>query len=96
MNRLPDLTYLLYANAIGQINDNDNSLVNRIYDSQTIDRIMYRQILADIEQNMFRSKIRNIDNEDHVTYTMFFDVKQYRPLIEMMQSRYGKQAHRLI
>lgn len=89
LNRMPDLIYMLYANTIRFFNDKDKSIINRIYDRETIDKLMYKQILSDIEQNIFRSKIRNIDNEDSIVYTLFFDIKQYQQLIEMIKTRYG-------
>jgi len=95
LNRYPDLTYMLYANAIGQFNDHGTEFNNRIYDKKTIDNIRCRLILADIEQNLYRCKIRNKDNKENCTYTLVFNVDErsrifeaYRPLLDMIKARY--------
>lgn len=51
---------------------------------------MLKSILADIEQNLFRSAIRNVNFDGKVKYLLFFDTKNYAQLIEMMRERYGK------
>ena len=58
LNRMSELLYYLYANEIGMFNDTDKSLIKRIYDKTTIDEIRCKMILADIEQNLYRCKIR--------------------------------------
>ena len=45
-------------------------------------------VLADIEQNMFRSAIRNADNCSPVTYYLFFAHEHYRELIDAIRDRY--------
>lgn len=45
-------------------------------------------VLADIEQNMFRSAIRNADNCSPVTYYLFFAHEHYRELIGAIRDRY--------
>ena len=52
--------------------------------------IMCRCIAADIEQNLFRSKIRNVDCKEPVTYTILFNVKEYAEVIDIMKSRFPK------
>ena len=95
LNRYPDLTYMLYANAIGQFNNRSTGFNNRIYDKETIDDIRCRLILADIEQNLYRCKIRNKDNKENCTYTLVCNVDErsrifeaYRPLLDMIKARY--------
>lgn len=95
LNRYPDLTYMLYANAIGQYNDSNTEFTNRTYDKETIDDIRCRLILADIEQNLYRCKIRNRDNKEKCTYTLICNVDEhtkifenYHPLLEMIKVRY--------
>lgn len=61
LNRWSDVVYMLYANKIGIYNSEDKSLIKRIYDKETIDKIRCGLILTDIEQNLYRSKIRNQD-----------------------------------
>lgn len=95
LNRYPDLVYMLYVNSIGQINDEELCLINRIYGKETIDSIRCRMILADIEQNLYRCKIRNRDNSKKCTYTLICNVEEhnklfdlYSPLLQMIKTRY--------
>lgn len=95
LNRYSDLTYVLYANAIGQFNDENKKLINRIYDLETIDNIRCNLILADLEQNIYRSKIRNTNNKEKCVYNLICNfneqnnlIESYKPLIEMIKSRY--------
>lgn len=46
-------------------------------------------LLEDFEQNLYRSAIRNIDNTDNVTYTIFFNTNAYYDLVELLRWRYG-------
>ena len=50
---------------------------------------MFRAILADIEQNLFRGKIRNADCCDPVKYTIVLNVTEFMPMIEMMKERFS-------
>ncbi len=95
LNRYPDLTYMLYANAIGQCNDSNTGFTNRTYSKETIDSIRCRLILADIEQNLYRCKIRSGDNKENCTYTLICNVDErsrifeaYSPLLDMIKARY--------
>lgn len=95
LNRYSDLTYVLYANAIGQFNDENKELINRISDLETIDNIRCNLILADLEQNIYRSKIRNTNNKEKCVYTLICNfneqnnlIEDYKPLIEIIKSRY--------
>lgn len=51
---------------------------------------MTRSVLADIEQNLFRSAIRNVDNVQPVTYYLFFAHERYEELITAIKARYGR------
>lgn len=98
LHRYSELIYMLYANEIEQCNDTGNdAIVTRIYDKETIDRIRCRFILADIEQNLYRCKIRNSNNTEKCTYTLIcnvdesnFTLENYHPLIDLIKSRYEK------
>ncbi len=57
---------------------------------------MLKSILADVEQNLFRCAIRNVNFDGKVKYLMFFDVKNYAQLIEMMKKRYGSLGAKII
>ncbi len=50
--------------------------------------IVVRSILADIEQNFFRSGIRRADNEDAVAFYLFMNMETNQDLIRYMKSRY--------
>ena len=95
LNRWSELIYVLYANEIGRCNDLDRSLIKRIYDTETIDRIRCNLILADIEQNIYRCRIRNNDNKHKCNYMLMFNTteksrlfKDYQPLVTMIKRRY--------
>ena len=88
LNRFPDLIYLLYANEIGRFNDIDKDLINRIYDKRTINNLCCRLILSDIEQNLYRCKIRNRDNTEMCTYTLICNMEEYETLLNMIMKRY--------
>ncbi|MBE7055839.1 MAG: hypothetical protein E7388_00150 [Ruminococcaceae bacterium] len=97
LHRYSELIYMLYANAINQFNDSDKTFNQRIYDMETIDNIRCNLIITDIEQNLFRCKIRNNDNREQCTYTLICTVKEknelfegYQPIINMIKSRYEK------
>lgn len=95
LNRWSELIYMLYKNEIGQINDDVNLLTQRVYDTITIDDVRCRLILSDIEQNLYRCKIRNHDNTEKCTYTIICSTKEkmdllynYQPLVDMIKRRY--------
>lgn len=95
LNRWSELIYVLYANEIGCCNDLDKSLIKRLYDTETIDRIRCSLILADIEQNIYRCSIRNNGNNQKYNYMILFNTiersklfKDYQPLVTMIEKRY--------
>jgi len=95
LNRWSELIYVLYSNEIGRYNDFDKSLIKRIYDIETIDKIRCSLILADIEQNIYRCSIRNKDNNQKCNYMILFNTfersklfKDYKPLVTMLERRY--------
>lgn len=95
LNRWSELIYVLYANEIGRCNDLDESLIKRIYDVETIDRIRCSLILSDIEQNIYRCSIRNNGNKHKCNYMILFNTiersklfKDYKPLVTMLERRY--------
>lgn len=52
--------------------------------------IMCRYIAADIEQNLFRSKIRNIDCKESVTYTIMLNCKDQSDVISILADRFPR------
>ena len=49
-----------------------------------------RYLAADLEQNIMRSKIRNVDCNEPVIYTVLLNVKAYSDLIEIIRKRFPK------
>lgn len=46
-------------------------------------------LLADLEQNIFRSAIRNINFVNNIHVILFFNITEYENLIELIRYRYG-------
>ena len=88
LNRYSDLAYKLQA-GYNALEKYDGKKITIAAGKSKIDSVMYNTILADIEQNLYRTKIRNADNTDIVTYTILFNTKQYKHLIELLKARYG-------
>ena len=72
LNRFPDSVYRLYASEISHYNDSDEGklFTCRNFEPYHIAHIRSLLILSDIEQNMFRCRIRNADNKEPCTYTI--------------------------
>lgn len=51
--------------------------------------IAYRELLADIEQNIMRSTLRDNNNIEPVQYTLYFDTEEMFELCEAIQFRFG-------
>lgn len=68
------------ADAIKQVREEMN------YNVETMTSV----VLADIEQNIFRSAIRNADNCQPVTYYLFFAHEQYERLVAAIRERYER------
>ncbi len=88
LNRYSDLSYQLQAGYIA-LEKYNGKKATIVAGKSKIDNVMYNTILADVEQNLYRTKIRNADNTDMVTYTMLFNTNQYKHLIELLKTRYG-------
>lgn len=57
---------------------------------------MTNALLTDVEQNLFRGAIRNMDYTGKYLYTMYFRTRIYKDLIEKMTERYGRRLHAVI
>ncbi len=57
---------------------------------------MTNAILTDIEQNLFRGAIRNMEYTGNYLYTMYFKARTYADLIEKMTERYARRLHAVI
>ena len=95
MHRWPELVYTLYFSEIIQYNE-DYELTNVIGDIIDIDNLKCRLLLADMEQNMFRSKIRNRDNTEECVFTLIYNpleknvfFEEYSPLLKAIMERYN-------
>lgn len=53
-----------------------------------IDNVMFNTLLADIEQNLYRSRIRNHNDKTPVKYTLMFNTTNYAGLIDKIKERY--------
>lgn len=96
LNRFSDLTYRLktYHNVISNVTTDGEvvKFISRKASEEKAKETMYRAIMSDIEQNLFRSKLRNPDCKEPVRYLMFFNTDEFKPMIELMQERY-KEAN---
>lgn len=60
-------------------------------ESKLVYSIIFRFLIADIEQNLFRMKIRRNDCRDEVCYYLFIKTKVYRKLIVGLEDRFVKK-----
>lgn len=88
LNRYSDLAYQLQA-GYNTLEKYHNKKVTIAAAKSKIDDVVNNTILANIEQNLYRTKIRNANNTDLVTYTILFNTNQYKHLIELLKARYG-------
>ncbi len=59
-----------------------------LYVDNELNELMYRSILADFEQNIFRVKIRDFRNTDHVEVFAYWDSNMFDRLNELIKERY--------
>lgn len=92
LNRYSDTDYrqITYLTKLLE-KDYGSSNVIRVIGQSAVDKVMNHSLLADFEQNLFRSKLRNIDCTDAVTYTLFINTTTYKDLIDLIIERYGKR-----
>lgn len=92
LNRFPDIAYkqIAYMTKLLE-HDYLNHAVTRWIGNNATENVMNLLLLADIEQNLFRSKLRNVDCTDSITYTIFLNTSAYGNLIELIKKRYGKE-----
>lgn len=91
LNRYPDTYYtqIAYITQLLQKKCKSIKIVGKQGIKMMFASIRNNALMADLEQNIFRSKIRSIDCTEPVSYTLFLNVKTYADLIKMMQDRYG-------
>lgn len=59
-----------------------------IFDSSPLNDIMFSTIMADFEQNIFRTAIRNYDNDKDIVVFTFWNCSTFEPLNHMIEERY--------
>lgn len=89
LNRYPDIAYkqIVYLTKLLD-SDYGNRAVTKWIRESTVENVMSLSLLADIEQNLFRSKLRNVDCSEPITYTIFLNTAAYSNLIELIRNRY--------
>ena len=92
LNRYSDTEYKQIAYLTKLLEkDYGTSKVTRVIGQNAIEKVKNFSLLADFEQNLFRSKLRNIDCEDAVTYTLFINVSTNQGLIDLIVERFEKR-----
>ncbi len=106
LNRFPELAYFMMSSEDYELNiemlkelppEKTITFFEKIFDFRSknawlMEDVMFRSIFADIEQNLFRGVIRNPESTEKMTYALFFDVKKYEYLIDLMKERYGTRG----
>ena len=99
INRMQPVQYLVHVLArhedmledlAGREPESMYDQIQAIYQDDRYIEFMTVHVLADIDQCMFRSAIRNADNLDSVVYYIFYKQSQYPALREAIESRYKK------
>jgi len=98
MFRFPEsfyLTYFLWQNkqhleAIKALDlEHTADYLKNLVKTQEYQITVSRFLLADLEQNMFRSTIRQSDSVDPAHYYVFCDIERYALLFSLAQRKYG-------
>ncbi len=102
LHRMPDYVYKYlcgYSNGLNINTERNSKSVTRIISKDRLIDYRNQLLLADIEQNLFRSKIRNADNNDPVVYNIIsaYNGKDSESMInaklaDMIQSRYTQMG----
>ncbi|MPL98139.1 hypothetical protein SDC9_44339 [bioreactor metagenome] len=103
-NRAPDLIYLIIYlvqhteayQQLQQMSEDDSRkhikslliMKKGCFINPDINQIMFNSLLADFEQNIFRTAIRRYDNEKHVTIFTYWNCKIYIALNKLISERY--------
>lgn len=96
---LPHSVYFLIAGEIVKYNHH-NDLTNIVSDYNTVDEVMCRFIMADLEQNIFRGCIRDEANQATMNYMLFCNYDYLSTLTDrhsmLQQVVDGKKLKRMI
>lgn len=90
--RYPDV---VYADIAGyNILSSNSKLTAKIMTQQAFahrqKQIMYKYISADIEQNLFRSAVRNADCNEPIIYTILLNMREYGNIADIITQRFPK------
>src|SRR5699024_6605772 len=80
------------SNDIHSTNTKLNELINMEYGNFTNNemmKIMYSKLLVDIEQNIFRTKIRDYSNTEKVDIALIYNAKTYDILNFLIEDRFN-------
>ena len=107
LNRFPPMFYFLLSALIEEENcepsidmmipfslppEKQVSAWSKMLNPNVSNGVMDFCLLSDIEQNIYRSAIRNADNTQPVTYDIFLNTNEYADLIDLLRWRFGKQG----
>ena len=70
------------------LKDNDSRIRAILKETDNCAEVMISHVLADIDQNMFRSAIRNAKNRQDVSYYLFYQDAQVHDLKKAIKDRY--------
>ena len=102
LNRFSDIGYLqiylaLYPEVYQHIQDKldcSKSILNKLlemeygnFTNKRMYRLMYSKLLVDVEQNIFRTKLRNYNNKDRVYIYLFYNSNTYAELNNSLAKR---------
>lgn len=100
INRMQPVQYLVHVLArhedmredlAGREPESMYEQIQAIYQDDRYIEFMTAHVLADIDQCMFRSAIRNADNLDNVVYYIFYKQSRYPALREAIERRYQEE-----
>lgn len=63
--------------------------------AKEIHKVMEMSLLCDIEQNLFRSSLRNYTSKEPVSYTLVFDVHAHNELVNEIRKRFESLGARI-
>ena len=102
LNRFSDIGYLqiylaLYPEVYQHVQDKldgSKSILNKLlemeygnFTNKRMYRLMYSKLLVDVEQNIFRTKLRNYNNKDRVYIYLFYNSNTYAELNNSLAKR---------
>lgn len=74
---------------VGKSHKETQASLERILNCKEYQDFSSRHLLADVDQCLFRTAIRNVKNSEEVTYFLFYKTAGYKQLTEKIEKRYG-------